>query len=65
MRHEKGAQADGAERDNAVEGVNGEAEFVFVFNADDDGFAFFAEVGVLGGDVEGVEEFFHVRFSRR
>ena len=58
---EKGGAEDVAEADNAAEVEEGEAQADFVFGFDDDGFAVFAQIRALGGDVECVEEAAHGR----
>ena len=57
--HQKGTHADGAKTDDAVERMNGDAQAVFLFDADNNGFTFFEEVGLLRGDVECVKVLLH------
>lgn len=56
---EKGAAEDIAETDESAEVEERKAQADFFFDFDDDGFAVFAEVCALRGDIEGVEEATH------
>lgn len=55
---EEGRAEDVAEANHAAEVEQRQAQAYLFFHFDHDGFAFLAQVGTLGGDVEGVEEAF-------
>lgn len=57
--HEVRAAGDLSKGDNAAQGMDGKAEALLALHVDDDAFAVLVEIGALGGDEEGVEEFFH------
>jgi hypothetical protein len=52
-----------AEGDDAIEVVEGDAEFGFALQFHRDCFAVFFEVGSFEGDEEGVEVGFHLEFE--
>ena len=53
------------EADQAADVVDGEPRAHLLFGFDHDGFAFLAQIGTLGGDVQGVEHVFHRTASDR
>lgn len=57
--HELWRTRDLAETNDAVDGMNGEADAFFMVYAHDDVKTVLAEIGALRGDVEGVEVRFH------
>ena len=57
--HQGWADGDLAETDDGAEGVDGNAEFCLLLDADEQRLVLAREVGALGSDVESVEKAFH------